>query len=80
LLDLRFQRRAQEIAAAWAREAANFHITFMICEQWPRWTTMDRIREHGMASGYRFQITAFEVSPRAARISRVEHGRRPDLL
>jgi hypothetical protein len=63
------QRRAQEVGQAWSQEAANFHITFMICEQWPRWTTMDRIREHGMACGYRFKITAFEASPSAAQVT-----------
>ena len=63
------RRHAEKIAAAWAQEAARFHLTFLIGEQWPRWTTMDRIRDLGMACGYRFQVTAFEVSPSAAHVT-----------
>jgi hypothetical protein len=63
------QKHAEEIAAAWAREVANFHLTFLIGEQWPRWTSRERIRGHGKACGYRFQITAFEASPSAARVT-----------
>jgi hypothetical protein len=63
------QKQADAIAAAWAKEAANFHITFLIGEQWPRWSTRERIRAHGMACGYRFRITAFETSPRASRVT-----------
>jgi hypothetical protein len=59
--------RADRVRAAWADEARKFHITFMICEQWPRWMGMDAIRDHGMACGYRFKITALETSPIAAR-------------
>jgi len=65
----RNQERAEQVAAEWAKEAANFHITFMICEQWPRWTTMDRIREHSMACGYRFEVTRFEANDSAARVT-----------
>jgi hypothetical protein len=63
------QKHADEIAAAWAKAAANFHLTFLIGEQWPRWTTWDRLRERGMACGYRFQVTTFETSPTAARVT-----------
>jgi hypothetical protein len=57
------------VAAAWAKEVKNFHVTFMICEQWPRWTTARRLREHGMACGYRFEVTAFEAGPSASRVT-----------
>ena len=73
----RNQQRADQVAAAWAEEAGNFHITFMICEQWPRWTTMERIREHGMACGYRFTVTAFEASDSAARVTVANTGAAP---
>jgi hypothetical protein len=66
---IRNRERSEQVAEAWAREAASFHITFMICEGWPRRTTMDRIREHSLACGYRFAITAFEVSSTAARVT-----------
>jgi hypothetical protein len=73
----RNREREEQVAAAWAKEAADFHITFMICEQWPRWTTMDRIREHGMACGYRFRVTAFEASHAAARVTLANTGVAP---
>jgi len=60
---------AERVAAAWAKEVKNFHVTFMICEQWPRWTTARRLREHSMACGYRFEVTAFEAGPSASRVT-----------
>jgi hypothetical protein len=71
------QQREERVAAAWAKEAADFHITFMICEQWPRWTTTDRIREYGLASGYRFKVTAFQASDTAARVTMANTGQAP---
>ncbi len=73
----RNQERADQVAAAWATEAANFHVTFMICEQWPRWTTMDRIREHSLACGYKFRVTAFEASDTAAHVTVTNAGVAP---
>jgi hypothetical protein len=71
------QKHADEVAAAWPQETANFHITFLIGEQWPRWTTTERLREHGMSCGYRFQVTAFETSPNAARVTVSNKGVAP---
>lgn len=71
------RQREQRVAAVWAKEAANFHITFMICEQWPRWTTMERIREHGLACGYKFKVTAFEASDTAAHVTVANTGVAP---
>jgi hypothetical protein len=73
----RNQQREQQVAAAWATEAANFHITFMICEQWPRWTTLERIRDHGLACGYKFRVTAFEISDTAAHLTVANTGVAP---
>jgi hypothetical protein len=71
------RRHADKIAAAWAQQAANFHMTFLIGEQWPRWTTRERIREHGMACGYRFEVTAFEASASAAHVTVSNRGVAP---
>jgi hypothetical protein len=71
------KQRAERVAAAWAEETKKFHITFMICEQWPRWMTRDAIRAHGMACGYRFKITAFETSPNASRATVANMGVAP---
>jgi hypothetical protein len=74
---LRNREREEQVDAAWAKEAAAFHITFMICEQWPRWTTMDRIREHSMECGYRFEVTAFETDDTTARVKVANTGVAP---
>ena len=71
------QERADQVAAAWAEQAAAFHITFMICDQWPRWTTMEQIRQHGLRCGYKFRVTSFEVSPRAAHVTVTNVGVAP---
>ncbi len=71
------RERADLVAERWATEARNFGITFMITEQWPRWTTMDRIREHGLACGYRFRITAFEAGARESRVTVTNTGVAP---
>jgi hypothetical protein len=74
---LRDRARADWVTAAWAEQARKFHITFMICEQWPRWTGMEAIRRYGMACGYRFKVTAFETNPNAARVTVTNAGVAP---
>ncbi|MCR9197746.1 MAG: DUF4832 domain-containing protein [Planctomycetaceae bacterium] len=37
--------------------ARQFHITYMIGNDQPRYQSMDRIRQAGMATGYRFRVT-----------------------
>jgi hypothetical protein len=63
------RERSDLVADRWPVEARNFGITFMIAEQWPRWTSMDRIRELGLACGYRFRITAFETGAAGSRVT-----------
>jgi hypothetical protein len=71
------RERADLVADRWAAEARTFGITFMIAEQWPRWTTMDRIREHGLACGYRFRVTSFESGVGASRVTVANPGVAP---
>jgi hypothetical protein len=73
----RNQEFEQMVASKWAAEARNFGITFMITEQWPRWTTTDKIREHGMACGYKFRVAAFEASPKESRVTVTNTGVAP---
>lgn len=40
--------------------AKDFHITFMIANDQPKYQKMDRIREAGLACGYRFKIVEFK--------------------
>jgi hypothetical protein len=63
------KKTAERVTAAWAKEVKNFHLTFLIAEQWPRWVSKERLREYSLACGYRFQITAFESGPSAARVT-----------
>lgn len=63
------RERSDLVADRWPVEARNFGITFMIAEQWPRWTSMDRIRALGLACGYRFRITAFEAGAAGSRVT-----------
>jgi hypothetical protein len=71
------KERAEHVAEAWSRETKNFGITFMICEQWPRWTTMERIREHGLACGYKFKVASFEAEAKASRVAVTNTGVAP---
>jgi hypothetical protein len=64
---LRNPQAAERVTAAWAREAKNFHLTFLIAEQWPRRVDKKRLRACSLACGYRFQVTAFESGSSAAR-------------
>ncbi len=41
--------------------AKQFHITYMIGDDQPRFQTMERIHDAGMATGYRFRVTAATV-------------------
>jgi hypothetical protein len=71
------RQRADRVAAAWAKEAADFHITFMIGEQWPRWMTWENIHERGLACGYKFRVAAFEASAAAAHVTVANTGVAP---
>ncbi|MCL4854221.1 MAG: hypothetical protein KJZ78_22910, partial [Bryobacteraceae bacterium] len=65
------------VASHWATEAKNFGLTFMITEQWPRWTDMDAIRRHGMACGYKFRVTEFAADAKQSRVTVTNTGVAP---
>jgi hypothetical protein len=44
------------------RHAAKFHVSFIIGDGQPRYQTAERIRDAGLACGYRFRVTRFESS------------------
>lgn len=54
-----------------------FHITFMIGNDQPRYQSMDRIKSAGLATGYRFRIQRLEVSGSRARIEVTNEGVAP---
>jgi len=77
--EILFPNRQHEkyVAEHWTTEARNFGITFMICEQWPRLTTTERIKEHGLACGYKFKILAFEAGPNESHVTVTNTGVAP---
>lgn len=71
------RRRAKLVAEKWAASARRFGITFMVCDQWPRWTSMEQIKKHSLACGYRFSVSAFEASADASRVTITNRGVAP---
>jgi hypothetical protein len=59
------------------KAAADFHITFMIGNDQPKYQPMVRIRAAGLACGYRFRILAFEVNPSQSRVTITNTGVAP---
>jgi hypothetical protein len=57
--------------------AADFHITFMIANDQPKYRPMDRIRSAGLACGYRFHITGFEAGAKRSRVTVANRGVAP---
>ncbi len=47
--------------------AARFHLTFMIGNDQPQHAGLDRLRQAGMACGYRFRLTRLETDGRVTR-------------
>lgn len=50
------------------KQAANFHLSFIIGDDQPRFQKPERIRAAGMACGYRFRLEAFETSATQSRL------------
>lgn len=73
----RTKEHSDFVEANWAAQARNFGITFMICEQWLRWITMEKIQEHGIACGYKYKIVKLEASPTATRLTVLNTGVAP---
>ena len=59
------------------KAAALFHITFMIGDGQPRHRGMDRIREAGMACGYKLRVVAFEANAERSRVTVTNTGVAP---
>lgn len=57
--------------------AARFHISYMFANDQPRYQPMQRLREAGMATGYRFRVTAFETDGQRCRATVTNTGIAP---
>ena len=63
----------------WEEAAAKYHMTFIICSDAPNGTffTPDRVREAGMASGYRFRVLSCRTDGKRTEITVVNEGIAP---
>jgi hypothetical protein len=71
------QDRNDYVDSNWAEQARKFGITFMICEQWLRWISLDRLKEHSLACGYKFKITEFKSNQNMSKITVENKGVAP---
>jgi hypothetical protein len=62
---------------SWEEDCRAFRMTFIIGNDQPDYQPMARIRGAGMASGYKFKILSFEVSPAASRVTVTNTGVAP---
>jgi hypothetical protein len=59
------------------KAAGRFHISFMIGDAQPRHQGWDRIRQAGMACGYRFRVVEFQSGPGRSRVTIANEGVAP---
>jgi len=59
------------------KQAAKFHISFMIGDSQPEYQSADRIRIASQACGYRFRVTEFKTNDTHSRISVCNQGIAP---
>ena len=59
------------------KAAADFHISFMIANDQPRYQPMERVRAAGLACGYKFRIQAFEAGLARSRVTITNTGVAP---
>ena len=59
------------------KQAAKFHISFMIGDSQPEYQSADRIRTASQACGYRFCVTEFKTNDTRSRISICNQGIAP---
>lgn len=64
-------------AIPFERAAEQFNITFMIGDGQTEFQSLDRIREAGMACGYRFEIERFEATDSESRVTVCNRGIAP---
>lgn len=57
--------------------ASNFHISYMIGNDQPRYQSLERIKAAGLASGYKFEIISFRASENASVVEVKNTGTAP---
>ena len=68
-ITFRQKERSDYVDSNWVKETRHFGITFMICEQWLRWISIDRIRANSMVCGYKFKVTDFKANNSTSRVT-----------
>jgi len=76
-ITFRQKERSDYVDSNWVEQSRKFGITFMICEQWLRWISMDRIREHSMVCGYKFKVTDFIANNSTSQVTMENIGVAP---
>lgn len=63
----------------WEQAAKKYHMTFVICNDAPagQYFTPERVREAGMASGYRFKVLSCETNGTNSRVTVTNTGIAP---
>ena len=62
---------------AFQKAAGDFHVTFMIGNDQPRYQSIDTIRAAGLACGYKFRILAFDASQSRSQVTITNSGVSP---
>lgn len=71
------EKRSDFVGAFWSQKSREFGITFMICEQWLKWISPNRIREHSMDCGYKFKVSDFKANTNKSLVSVINTGVAP---
>ena len=75
------QQNALNISGMYGRTyeqlSADFHITYMIGNDQPEYQTNQRIKDAGLANGYKFYITEFKASSSLSRVTVTNRGIAP---
>ena len=80
-----YNKRDQKLALAtngpngvsFETAASDFHISYMIGSDQPQYQPMARIREAGLACGYKFHVTKFQAGDQLARVTVANVGIAP---
>jgi hypothetical protein len=80
-----YNKRDQKLALApegpngvsFESAARDFHISYMIGSDQPQYQSMARIREAGLACGYKFRVLKFQVGDHSARVTVANEGIAP---
>lgn len=75
------QRHALDPAGPWGisfeEMAAQYNVSYMIGDDQPSFQTAERIRQAGMAAGYRFRVTAFKSAAASSQVTIENRGIAP---